>query len=146
VVYPLLVKQIPPHAMILFFPQLLYVLALWYIEDDIAFALPKKDAPRTVTDEELADDFRIIEEMAGGQKICIIAQANSNLLSPTKSQRDFVDAEFKKIMSALAVIITSPVGRIIVSTFFALKPASFPLKVFSNYEEAFEWVKEHCKR
>jgi hypothetical protein len=41
------------------------------------------------------------------------------------------------------MITTSPVSKMIANLFFGFKPPSYPVKMFTNKEEAVSWIKQY---
>jgi hypothetical protein len=113
----------------------------WWIEDDILYSIGKKDAVKATKEEgekELAEFKRII----GDRKICMILDV-THARPSNREERDLAAVELEKMVKAAAMISKSPVGRMVANLFFGLKPPSYPVKMFSNVDEARKWIKQY---
>jgi hypothetical protein len=63
----------------------------------------------------------------------------------TKEARDYFCTEYAyKNLVAMAVLIDSPVGKIISAFFFQIKKPPYILKIFNNKAKALKWLKQFC--
>jgi hypothetical protein len=113
---------------------------LWFDENGILCAISKKSPPQTLEETKKSiEEFYLITK---GKKVCLLLDiTNSNPAS--KEVRDYVANEMPKITKALAMVSNSPLGKMIANLFFGLKPPPYPTKMFTNEQEAKEWLKKY---
>lgn len=113
----------------------------WLGDNNILYVVSKKNAPKVNIDEtrKMLDDFA---DAANGKRFCILADVTYSTPND-KATREFIAEEFPKIVSALAMISASPLGRMVANLFFSLKPTPYPAKMFSTEKEAVEWLKQY---
>jgi hypothetical protein len=119
---------------------------LWMAEEDIYFSVPRPGAPEKTSDKEIKEDIRKFREFVGGRKVCLLIQSGPARSLPSKEQRELIQKELNALLIALAIITTSSLGQLTANIFFALKPAVYPVKMFTEVDEAIEWIKRVCKK
>lgn len=63
----------------------------------------------------------------------------------TKEARDYFCTEYAyKDLTAMAVLIDSPVGKIISAFFYQIMKPPYTLKIFNNKAKAIKWLKQYC--
>lgn len=131
------ILQIPDNVEVNETPRSYY----WFDSDGIMYSIGKKNAPPASIPEmkKLLDDFVVA---AHGKKFCILSDV-TNSTPNNKETREFVAVEFPKIVTALAMVSASPLGRMVANLFFALKPTPYPAKMFNSEAEAKEWLKQY---
>lgn len=116
---------------------------IWFDDDGVLCSVPKeKMIPQTM--EESREEVRKWDEEFGIFKICMINVVNPHAKS-TKEQRDYIADIFPKYVKAIALINNSALGRMAINLFIGLRPPSYPLKTFKDYESAKEWVNQYLE-
>jgi hypothetical protein len=112
----------------------------WFDEDGILCSVYKKVPPISIEEsKQILDEFRQVTQ---GRKFCMLLDITFS--SPgDKASREFAAVEFPKIVTAMAMLSASPMGRMLANLFFALKPTPYPAKIFSTEKEAKEWLKQY---
>jgi len=65
----------------------------------------------------------------------------SNIQSQTREAREYYASdESNKAVSAVAVVTNTLIGNLIGNFFIGLNKSSFPLRLFTNVEEAKQWL------
>lgn len=116
---------------------------LWFDNNGILYSRPKESAPIAQSIEDIRTEMIKLREFLGGKKVSMIIESNSKASSPPKSQRDVIEAELNSITKAMAIISTSPLSRMVANLFFSFKPPQYPFKMFSNEDDALNWVKQY---
>jgi hypothetical protein len=116
---------------------------VWFDENGILFSTPKPGIPPALTMEEIIKEMEIFKRITNNQKVCLVAESNPKSPAPSKDQRDFIAEQIGSVTKALAMITTSPVSKMIANLFFGFKPPSYPVKMFTNKEEAVSWIKQY---
>lgn len=115
---------------------------MWYDKDGVLYSKSKQQS-HVQTREERELQMQEFKKLTGGQKKCLILETNHSAPMPRKEERDWIASELEKITRAMAVIATSPLSRMMANLFFGFKPASYPVKFFSNEKDAKEWIKQY---
>lgn len=114
---------------------------IWMDEDGIVYSVPKPGVgPSTRAESE--ETIERFKEIMNYEKRCMILQSGSDPL-PNKEDRKWIAKELEALTKAMAIIYTSPMGRMMANLFFGLMPASYPVKFFSNEKEAREWIRQY---
>lgn len=113
---------------------------MWFDENGICCSISKKHPPQTLEESKKAvEDFK---KHTKGKKVCMLLEITNSTPS-SKEIRDYAAEEFPKLVIAIAMISKSPLGRMVANLFFGLKPPSYPTKMFSNEQDAKEWLKQY---
>jgi hypothetical protein len=117
---------------------------MWFDEDHVLYSIPKPGTtPQLQTKEESLKQMEEFRKIVGGKKTCMIAQTDSKSPPPKKEDRDWIAKELDSVTKAMAIISVSPLSRMVANLFFGLKPPAYPVKFFSNQEEAKMWIKQY---
>ncbi|HTF05407.1 MAG TPA: STAS/SEC14 domain-containing protein [Bacteroidia bacterium] len=113
---------------------------MWFDQSGILCSISKKHPPQTIEEmQKSLDEFMAI---TSGKKLCMLADI-TNASTVNKETREFAAAELTKIVKAIALVSTSPLGKMVANLFFALKPPTYPMRMFNDVDEAREWLKKH---
>jgi hypothetical protein len=115
---------------------------LW-LQDGILFSKARPDAPEEPSRDMIVKDMEALRTFIGDRKVCIVTESNPKSKPPKKEDRDFIAGEISSITKALALIVTSPVSRMLANLFFSFKPPAYPVKMFSDEHEATEWIRQY---
>lgn len=113
---------------------------MWFDESGILCFLSKKHPPQTI--EESKALFSEIQKFSKGRKHCWLMDT-TNFQTPTKEARDYGASEMAKMAKAIAFISDSSLGKIVINILLTLKPQPFPAKMFTDEQEAREWLKQY---
>jgi len=119
---------------------------IWFNEEGIMFSKPKPGKPPELTVDEINHEMKKFKDIIGHKKVCMVSEANPHSRPPTKAERDMASELINEVTLAMAIVTTSPVSRMIANLFFGLKPPPYPAKMFSNHEEAVEWIRQYNKK
>ena len=115
---------------------------VWFDGSGILYSVSKPQS-RERTIEEIHDETQKLRDIIGNRKVCIIVEsAGRNQVIP-KEQRDAIAEEMKSVTRALAIISPSPLSRMVANLFFSFRPPLYPMKLFSQPEEAREWIAQY---
>lgn len=114
---------------------------IWWISEDVLYSIGKKDAPK-LSKEEGLKELELFKEIIGDRKICMVLDI-THAKPSQREERDLAAVELEKLVKAMAMVTTSPLGRMVANLFFGLKPPSYPVKMFSNIEDAKVWIKQY---
>jgi hypothetical protein len=116
---------------------------IWFSPEGILYSKPKNNVKELETTEQVEMEMNNFRSFIGGKKVCLLAESSSHIRPPKKEMRDLIAQEMASITKAMAIVTTSPVSRMLANLFFSFKPASYPVKMFSNEEEATAWIKQY---
>jgi hypothetical protein len=116
---------------------------IWFNEDGILYSVPKPGIPPDLNFEEIKKEMDHLREFIGHKKVCFLAESNPNSKPPNKQERDFIAEQINSVTKAMAIVTSSPVSKMIANLFFGLKPPPYPAKMFSNEQDAKEWIKQY---
>ncbi len=116
---------------------------MWFDEDGVLYSLPKPGAHHPQTREESQKQMDEFRKITGGKKTCMILETDSSAPPPKKEDRDWIAHELDSVTKAMGIISTSLFGRMVANLFFGFKPPAYPVKFFSNEEEAKKWIKQY---
>jgi hypothetical protein len=115
---------------------------MWFDEEGILYSIPKPVSAPPTKEESLAqmEEFR---KLVGYKKTCMVIVTDSMEPPPKREDRDWIAKELDSVVKALGVISTSPLSRMVANLFFGLKPPAYPVKFFSNREDARKWIRQY---
>jgi hypothetical protein len=61
----------------------------------------------------------------------------------SKEIRDYAAHEFPNFVKAIAMVSGSVFGKMLANLFFTLKAQPYPTKMFTNEQDAKEWLKQY---
>ena len=112
---------------------------LW-IEDGIYCITHKKGKKGTL--ETAKEELRIHRELGGGKKMPLFADMRG-MKGANPEARDYGNSEeVKSTYSAVGILIGSTFTRIIGSMFMKINKPPYPVKMFTEQEEALEWLQQ----
>lgn len=116
----------------------------WLGEDGVMYNQALVDGE--VGRRDLERGFAAILELTGGQPAVLVAEAGS-MSSTTHEAREYMASpEAGRAIAAMAVVVTSPVARVIMKLFLAWAPPPYSAKLFASVDAAREWAREVVKR
>ena len=113
---------------------------LWWGKEGVLFSLSKKGIPLTKTNLENA--FEIISKLAGGEKICFIADMTLTSQPENKEAYDFAIEKMTELFKAHAMIASSPMSKMIANLYLHIKKLPYPAKIFTSEIDALEWLRQ----
>jgi hypothetical protein len=116
---------------------------MWFDEDGVLYSVPKPNAPQAQSREEASAQMHEFRKLVGNKKTCMILVTDSSAPPPKKTDRDWIAKELDSVTKAMGIISISPLSRMVANLFFGFKPPSYPVKFFSNANDAKEWIKQY---
>jgi hypothetical protein len=116
---------------------------VWISDEGIVYSTPKDIEPPDLSEQQIKLEMEIFRSIIGNKKVCLVIESNPKSKPPKKEQRDLIANEITSITKAMAIIISSPVSRIVANLFFGFKPPEYPVKMFASEEEATAWVRQY---
>ncbi len=113
---------------------------MWFEESGLFCSVTKPNC--SITKDALTLTFNFIKENVGDKKICWLSNVTEAAF-PTDEARDFAGEETPRIIRALALITNSQISRLIANVFITLKKPPYPTKMFSNEQDAREWIGQY---
>jgi hypothetical protein len=115
-------------------------LAVIWIDNEGILHKVSKNTIRTP--EAVRDLYASMRSMAKGKKMCALMEVSKEGISDLKT-RTILKEEIPKTFSAVAIMSSTPLGKMIGTLISALASTHIPVKVFDTEQEAREWLKQH---
>jgi hypothetical protein len=113
--------------------------SLWLGDDGIARSRQKPNVYSSI--EDAREFVSAFNGLAGGRGRPLLADIRG-VTSITKKARHFLAGDGQvKMITASALLVKSPVSRIIGNFFIGLNRPKIPVRLFDSEEEAVEWLK-----
>ncbi len=95
--------------------------------------------------EDAKELFARNEELSDGttRPLLVIVAGTRSLSREARSH--FSGKESVRLFSAVALLVESPLTRVISNFFIGLNKPLFPVKIFSSEKDALEWLKDYLK-
>jgi hypothetical protein len=116
--------------------------SLWWMEEPgILVSISKKDAPQ-IGREQSRTQIEEVWKAAGEKKVCLLLDI-THAKPGKREDREFAAEELAKLVKAMALISSSPLGKMVANLFFNLKPPPYPTKMFTDENEARKWLLQY---
>ena len=92
--------------------------------------------------EQTRETFDAFKKIIGRRKVCILIDV-TNSSGTTREARNYAADEFPKFVKAIALVSDSALGKMFANIFFTLKKQPYPTKMFTNEQEAREWLRQY---
>lgn len=116
-------------------------IAKYWFDDRILVSLSK--SPRR-TVENIKGNAALVKSMTGNKPVPLLIYLAKSPV-PDKATRDYVNTVLPEIYTAMAMVSDSALAKFIMNFLFKLKQPPIPMKNFTNYEDAKEWLKQYVK-
>ena len=116
---------------------------IWMGEDGIMrfVALPVPEH----TLDDAKENVEIAAKICKGKKVPGLVDIREVKSVSREARMHYAGDENAKVLSAVAILVDSPISRIIGNFFIGLNKAPFPCKLFSSESAAIEWLREFIK-
>jgi hypothetical protein len=112
----------------------------WMGDDGIARTKVKLNAEITIM--EARENSVAVNSLSKGSKFPLLIDSR-NIRSISKEARDFFAIrERESFVNSFAIIIQSPISKVIGNFFIGLNKPTVPVRLFNNEESAVKWLKE----
>ncbi|MES2589005.1 MAG: STAS/SEC14 domain-containing protein [Bacteroidota bacterium] len=113
----------------------------WFNENGF-FCVLSKNVDRTLENyQKVMDVYK--NAMTGNEKLCVLSDVTVGFRPMAKEVRLFVASELPKYIKALAIISEVKLNGTHVNTFLKLTFSGLPIQLFSNENDAKEWLKDY---
>ncbi len=86
-----------------------------------------------------------IRSLAAGRKILLLLDITITL-GLDADARDHYNEEAKSFATAIAIVTSSTIGRVIANFIVGLNEGVFPIRLFKEEEAAVSWLRDHPAR
>jgi len=113
---------------------------IWLGEDSIFRLIysPKVEVKLDDAREITAAQYKLLK----GKKLPLLADTREMKSIDREARQHFKSEEIPKTTSAVALLVSSPVSRVIGSFFLGINKPLHPVKLFTSEAEAIKWLKE----
>lgn len=125
----------PPHAEITSSGH------IWIDEDGIIIAVGSNHQLHTL--EHAIENTRVNAKLAAGIRRPFMIDMNKVKSMSREAREYYAGPEPEKIMTAMAILTTSAVGKVVANFFLMLTKPPIPTRMFTNFDEARTWLLQH---
>lgn len=86
------------------------------------------------------EHFAIMRELTGGRRVPVLVDASQVASQDREARALYAGSEAVSFTSACAIVVGSPVSRIVGSFFLGFNKPLYPTRLFSSREEAERWL------
>lgn len=97
----------------------------------------------THSHEDAIENLRLTRELARGKPRPLLVDITNVRTISKKAREEYVLPGNKEIITAVALITTSNVGRMVGNLFMTLNKPAMPMKMFTNADNAREWLLQY---
>lgn len=109
-------------------------------EDGIGRTRTKPQAEINLEDAE--ENTRAVQQLYEGTKFPLLVDARSVKYISKEARDHFSIRNRETVLSGFALLIDSPLSRIIGNFFMGLNKPSVPMKLFTDEKAALQWLKK----
>lgn len=91
--------------------------------------------------EDARENLETVRQFGNGKLVPVLVDIRDAKGASKECRAYFASEEAAKIQSACALLVASPLSRLIGNFFIGLNKTKFPTKLFSNEAEAMDWLK-----
>jgi hypothetical protein len=117
------------------------LLNCWFDEHGILISESKPIEKSIEHYDELFELYNTLSDN-GTKKLCTMGNISKSQ-ELTKHVRDYISGQLPKYIKAMALVSNSAVGKMVGNFFIILSRPPYPTRIFSNKEDAINWLKEH---
>ncbi len=92
--------------------------------------------------EDARENVEVVKKLGNGKLIPVLVDIREAKGGSKECRAYFASEEAAKIQSACALLVASPLSRLIGNFFIGLNKTKFPTKLFSDEDEAMDWLKK----
>jgi hypothetical protein len=115
---------------------------MWFDEDGMFYSITKPNSK--LNKEGLKQSFEYILNNKKHDKICWLGDV-TNAGPAEKEARKYSAEETPKFVKALALITNSALSKMIAELYLMVAKPPYPTKMFTDEQEAKEWLKKHLE-
>ena len=100
----------------------------------------------TATEETLADaraNMAAVEQLSGGQPTLLLIDSRKLAHMTPQVRNYYVSDEATHLIRALAIVLTSPLSRLMGNVFLRFQNPRVPTKLFTDDVAALHWLTRH---
>jgi SpoIIAA-like len=118
----------------------------YWFEEGILYSSLKPDAPKLTPEQEKAATEKFIAKYGKG-KFCMLIDGK-HIKPNTREERKKAAEILPEFVSAIAILVHNPLGRIVVNLFVGLQKPPYPIKIFKpdEIDKAKDWLKLYVEK
>jgi hypothetical protein len=113
-----------------------------WMDKGVLYSAPRVQDYVKQSREDVLRELARLKTITGGKKVPLIIEAHPMASSPDKDDRDFLAKQLEDITEAMAIITTNAVNKMVANLFFLFNPAPYPMKMFTNVNDAKKWLEK----
>lgn len=92
--------------------------------------------------EDARENLEKVKQLGNGKRVPVLVDIREAKGASQECRAYFASEEAAKIQSACALLVASPLSRLIGNFFIGLNKTKFPTKLFTDEPEAMDWLKQ----
>lgn len=113
---------------------------VWWLEDGIICARALPGIVQTLADAQ--ENAQAEEYLAGGQRHALLVDMREIRSQDREAREFYAQPENTRSQSAVAILIGSPISRVIGNFFIGFNKPPVPTRIFNNEADALAWLRE----
>lgn len=109
----------------------------WLREDGIIQSI---DYSEHSTPEQAWENLSAMEELSSGRKKPVLVDITRVRSIDIKARKLYASEKAAKVLSAVALLINSPLNRVIANFFLGINKPPYPIKIFTSEKDATTWL------
>jgi hypothetical protein len=111
----------------------------WLGEDGILYVEILPNAEMTLANAQQSTET--FKQVTGGKKRPLLIDISRQKSMSREAREHKAGKAVENDVLALALVMTSPVGKVLGNLYYSLSKPSFPVRLFTSKNEAVEWLK-----
>ena len=99
------------------------------------------DTTANITLEDAQKEVAFVKKNSGGQKTLAVVNITKVKSVDQKARQLYAGPETGEVYKATALIVNSPVSKMLGNFFLGLNKPKMPVKLFNSVEEGIKWLK-----
>ncbi len=116
---------------------------LWIDENGIFHTVVNPGG--NITLEKAIEHFKVHAELTTGKTPVLLDIRNIKEIT-REVRRYLAGKESEEFHSALALLVESPLSKVVGNLILGLNKSSYPIKIFTSLEKAVEWLKQFVEK
>lgn len=113
----------------------------WMGDDGIARTVVKQQADISLEDAQ--ENTKAIEMLYEGEKFPLLIDTRQVKYISKEARDHFSIGDRATVLNSFALLVGSPLSRIIGNFFMGLNKPSVPMRLFTSEKEALKWLKQY---
>lgn len=91
------------------------------------------------------ENWQAVDQMRQGKRRPILGDIRKTGPVDAEGRKFYANVEAKDLISAVALLVESPISRVVGSLFLGLNRPPVPIRIFTSEQQALEWLRGFLK-